>query len=280
MTLHSNDGYLLAAQPSERERLQLQSKVWEPAGRKLLAELEAPAGARAIDLGCGCLGWLRLLSEWVGPEGRVVGTDVDASLLDHAADFCDDENLANVRVLADDMFDSHLPAASFDLVHARFQIAPLGRASDILDAMLRLVRPGGVLVLEDPCSGSWNTYPSVPAAQRLVQLIINAFDRSGGCFDAGTQNVQLLRERGLDPYVRAEVLALPPGDPYLRLPVQFGQSLRDRLSEEAGAEEVDALLARADAELCAPGVWGTTFTLIQTVARVAAEGDQEGGRWR
>ena len=32
----SQDEYLLAGQPSELERLQLQSRVWEPSGRRLL----------------------------------------------------------------------------------------------------------------------------------------------------------------------------------------------------------------------------------------------------
>ena len=55
---------------SELERLQLQSRIWEPSGRRLLEEIGDGRGARAIDVGCGVLGWLRLLSEWVGPTGK------------------------------------------------------------------------------------------------------------------------------------------------------------------------------------------------------------------
>jgi hypothetical protein len=60
--------YLLAGQPSELERLQLQSRVWEPSGRRLL-EAIGPGRDRALDVACGVLGWLRLLSRWVGPNG-------------------------------------------------------------------------------------------------------------------------------------------------------------------------------------------------------------------
>ena len=49
-------GYLLAGQLSELERLQLQSRVWEPSGRALLAHLGAGQGLRTLDVGCGCLG--------------------------------------------------------------------------------------------------------------------------------------------------------------------------------------------------------------------------------
>src|SRR5215469_18033678 len=73
--------YLLAGQPTERERLQLQSRVWEPAGRVLLAKLPSGAGLRALDVGCGVMGWLRVLSEWVGPHRNVVGADIDDKML-------------------------------------------------------------------------------------------------------------------------------------------------------------------------------------------------------
>jgi len=48
--------YLMAGQMSELDRLQLQSRVWEPAGQRLLDWLGDGAGRRALDVGCGCLG--------------------------------------------------------------------------------------------------------------------------------------------------------------------------------------------------------------------------------
>ena len=48
--------YLMAGQMSELDRLQLQSRVWEPAGQRLLDWLGDGAGRRALDVGCGCRG--------------------------------------------------------------------------------------------------------------------------------------------------------------------------------------------------------------------------------
>jgi 2-polyprenyl-3-methyl-5-hydroxy-6-metoxy-1,4-benzoquinol methylase len=88
----SEDGeYLLAGQVSELERLQLQSRVWEPSGRRLLEEIGDGGGARALDVGCGVLGWLRVLSDWVGPDGDVTGTDVDEAMLAAADRFATEE---------------------------------------------------------------------------------------------------------------------------------------------------------------------------------------------
>ena len=120
----SGAAYLLAGQPSELERLQLQSRVWEPAGRAPLDRLGGGRGLRALDVGCGCFGWLRLLSQWVGPNGSVTA-HVDAKLLDAARALIKEDRLGNVTLVHDDLFDSKLEPHTFDLVHSRFEIGPL-----------------------------------------------------------------------------------------------------------------------------------------------------------
>ena len=67
--------------------------------------------------------------------------------------------------------------------------------------------------------------------------------------------------------VRAEVNALPPGHPYLRLPLQFATALEKRLLAFVDADELERLRADAEQELTEVGRWGTTFTLIQAWGR-------------
>ena len=255
--------YLLAGQPTELERLQLQSRVWEPSGRRLLEEIGEGRGARAVDIGCAALGWLRILSEWVGPEGEVTGTDIDEAMLAAAHRFVTDEGLGNVGLVKDDLFASQLEPASFDLVHARYEICPLGRAHEQMQTYVRLARPGGTIVLEDPDPGSWHFNPPAPALERLIELIIEAFRLRGGDWYASRGHLHLLREFGLEGNVRAEVFALPPGHPYLPLPLQFAAALEEPILSLVSADELDELHTQGEAELQEPGRWGTTFTLLQ-----------------
>jgi SAM-dependent methyltransferase len=262
--------YLLAGQASELERLQLQSRVWEPSGRRLLEEIGEGRGARALDLGCGVLGWLRVLSEWVGPDGEVTGTDVDEAMLSAADRFAAEEGLRSVGLVKDDIFASELEPRSFDLVHSRFEITPLGRGREQMETYLRLARAGGTIVLEDPDTGSWHFNPPARALERLIDLILEAFRLKGGDFDAGRHNLHLLREFGIDGSVRAEIVALPPGHPYLRLPLQFATSLEQQLLSLVPAGELEELRKQSEAELQEPGRWGTTFTLLQCWGRTPA----------
>lgn len=263
----------MAGQLSELERLRVQSRVWEPAGEELLAPLSGGDGLRALEVGCGAMGWMRILSRWVGAQGSVTASDVDEKMLAAAESFCAEESLANVRVLRDDVFATALPSASFDLVHLRFQIAPIGRAMEQVTTACRLAKPGGWVVLEDPETGSWREHPLAPSAAQLRVLILEAFARAGGDFDAGRRLPEYLRAVGITPAVRAICVALEPGHPYLQLPVQFATSLRPRLLALLPEAELDRLLEAANAELADPTRWGTTFTLVQAWGRVPERAD-------
>ena len=258
--------YLLADQPSELERLQLQSRVWEPSGRELLTKLGDGSGRRALDIGCGALGWLRILSEWVGASGQVVGTDIDERLLEAARSFLETEGVSNVELSVDDLFDTKLEPESFDLVHARYVIAPLGRGPEQVTSYRRLVKPGGSLVLEEWDLGSWHFNPPAAAAERLIGLLSEIFAGLGG--EAGRGLPELLRSIGIEaPEIDAHVVALKPGHPYLRLPLQFSVALESRLLEKLGEDALASLRREAEDELAEPGRWGTTFTLIQSWGR-------------
>ena len=84
----------------------------------------------------------RILGEWVGASGQVVGGDIDERLLAAARSFLEAEGISNVSIVVDDLFNSKLEPHSFDLVHARYLIAPLGRDHEQVASHQRLVQPG------------------------------------------------------------------------------------------------------------------------------------------
>ncbi|HEV2359545.1 MAG TPA: class I SAM-dependent methyltransferase, partial [bacterium] len=142
--------YLLAGGAAELERLRLQARVWEPEAEAMLDRIGVVPDAHCIDLGCGAMGILGPLSRRVGPSGRVVGVDVDAKQLAGARAFAKEAGLSNVEILELDAYHTRLPAQAFDLVHVRFVFAPVGREEELLLEMLRLVRPGGIVAIQEP----------------------------------------------------------------------------------------------------------------------------------
>jgi len=178
----------------------------------------------------------------------VVGADIDESLLEAARSFLEVEGISNVR-----------------LVRSRpcpYLIAPLGRGPEQVASHHRLVRRGGSVVLEEWDPGSWHFNPPAPAAELLIRLLSEIFAGQAG--EAGRGLAELLREIGVEePEIDAHVIALRPGHPYLRLPLQFSVALESRLLETLSQDELASLRREAETELAEPGRWGTTFTLIQ-----------------
>jgi ubiquinone/menaquinone biosynthesis C-methylase UbiE len=124
--------------------------VLEPLSDRALKHLGPLDGARALDVACGAMGLLPALSKRVGPRGRFVGADINEAMLAEARAIVGERALENVEIVRDDAFASALPARSFDLVHARFVLAPLGRDEELAAQLERLTRPDGWILLEEP----------------------------------------------------------------------------------------------------------------------------------
>jgi hypothetical protein len=165
--------------------------------------------------------------------------------------------------------DGTLPAGTFDVVHARFQLSMLGRPAEQLETYKALVRPGGVLVIEEPDTRTLVHEPYAPATAHLVGRAAQALKASGGDLDAGRRLPVLMRRAGLEPHVRTHVLGLEAGHPYLHLPLHLADLYADRLADILGGDGLAYLHRQAASELADPDRRGTTFTLVQAWARVA-----------
>jgi SAM-dependent methyltransferase len=262
--------YLLTSGNTEMQRLRLQAQVWEPAAAEFLASLDVAPGSTALDLGCGAMGALRPLSRSVGHAGTVVGLDRDPIQLAAAQAFVDEAALANVTIMQGDAFNIGLPAGHFDLVHVRFLFAPVGHDTALLAEMLRLLRPGGIIAIQEPDASCWNVSPPDPSWTALKTAILAAFRAGGGDFDAGCRTFGMLQAAGVQQLSqRNAVLALTGRHPYKRLPLQFASSLRSRILDADCMSEprLEACLSDVSRLAEDPGSVMTSFIVTQVAGR-------------
>ena len=167
--------YPIERRPGELQRLYLQGTAMAPDTEVMLNRIGVGEGWSCLDLGCGPRGITNLLSTRVGASGRVIGLDMDGQFLKVARAGAPN----NVEFRQGDAYGSDLPAGSFDLVHMRFVASTAGDPEHLLRESIRLVRPGGIVALQEPDGSSLNCHPPHPAWDRLKAALLGAFSSVG-----------------------------------------------------------------------------------------------------
>ena len=233
-----NAVYALGSSGGETARLQRQAEELGPESSALLDRVGLRRGDSAIDLGCGPRGVLELLSERVSPGGRVVGLDADAAHIAMASRFAADRGLNDVEVLCADARSTGLDAGSFDLVHARALLVNVPEPAEVLAEMVRLVRPGGWVVGLEPDAQVAVCYPPHPAFERLCELLLMTYSRTGADPQTGRRLGELYRQAGLqEVIVDVRAAAYPAGHSRRTIRADLIRSLRPQIIAMGLADE-------------------------------------------
>lgn len=232
------DEYFLGYRRAEQERLQRQAEELEQEARWLLDQIGLPAGARAVEIGCGPRGCLDLLTERVGPTGEVVGVERSDEAVELARRFIAENHLTNVRVLHTDARHTGLPHGHFDLATARLVLVNIPHPEEIVAEMAALVRPGGIVALHEVDWVANACDPPLPDWDRLNNLMIAFANKNGNDLHIGRRLPRMLRQAGLvDVHVNPMIHVPPLGHPRRMLLLDLIENLRERvLSQHLIAE--------------------------------------------
>jgi SAM-dependent methyltransferase len=118
-------------------------------------------GMSVLDVGCGTGAITADIARAVGPEGRVVGLDRDASLLSLARE--DHGEIPNLRFVEGDLLTFRLNE-TFDIVTAARTLQWVSTPADALARMAQAAAPGGRVVVLDYNheDNEWQPEPPVP----------------------------------------------------------------------------------------------------------------------
>ncbi len=204
--------YALAHGTDAVHRLHLLHKIYAPAGRRILLQAGLKEGMRVADFGCGVGMVTRMLGEMVGPSGSVVGIDIGPAQLDEAAKWCCQGGLENCSFVAASAENTGLPANSFDLVYCRFLLLHLPDPLSCLLEMRRVLKPGGILVVEDGDLKSAGSIP--PSAHDEFANLFGQFGPLRGLnYSLANDLYHMVKRMGfVDPKLEIHQPALLEGD--------------------------------------------------------------------
>jgi ubiquinone/menaquinone biosynthesis C-methylase UbiE len=150
----ANDEYVLSqtADAFEGERLSFLERLLDPLSQRRLAGLGIGQDWRCLEVGAGHGSLARWLAAQVGPQGRVVATDINPRFLQL--------ELPNVEVRQHDIRTEPLESDSYDLAHCRGLLMNLTEPEVAVRRMMAALRSGGWLMVEEGTLDDphWLTY--------------------------------------------------------------------------------------------------------------------------
>jgi SAM-dependent methyltransferase len=190
--------YVHGTDPDEQKRLTALNDMMNEASLEALGL--APQD-RVLDVGAGLGQLTRAIGRKAGT--RVVGVERSADQIAEAlrqARAAGEEHLLEIRrgdavnlPLEDDEW------ATFDVVHARFLLEHVPDPLEVTRSMVRAVRPGGRIVLEDDDHDLLRLWPEPSGVMPLWRAYMRGYDRVGNDPIVGRRLVQLLHEAGAEP---------------------------------------------------------------------------------
>ncbi|GAC1364758.1 MAG: class I SAM-dependent methyltransferase [Acidimicrobiales bacterium] len=130
-------------------------------------------GEVAVDIGAGTGFWTLPLSRLVGPAGLVYAVDVEPVMLEELRTLVTEKRLTNVQVVGSSEREIPLSSGIADVAVAGFVVHEPADPPAFLSEIVRLLRPGGRLIVVD-----WHKRPTEdgpPLEQRLAQREVEAF---------------------------------------------------------------------------------------------------------
>ena len=197
------DGYVHGTAPGEQARL---TRMNAMLNTRSLDALALGGGERVLEVGAGLAHLARGMAR--RGAGVVVGIEKSARQLEEARrqarDGGDQALLDSGRIELREGDALDLPLGegewgTFDVAHARFLLEHVTDPLAVVRQMVRAVRPGGRIVLEDDDHDVLRLWPEPPGFDTLFRGLIRSYDRLGCDPFVGRRLVALLHEAGARP---------------------------------------------------------------------------------
>ncbi len=166
--------YVLATGFGAVRRLAVLHEVYSPTSLRLLSESGISPGMSVLDLGCGTGNMSVALADLVGPKGTVTGIDSSDAQLIEARTAFPFSTWPNLEFIKADACDTGLPSHAYDLVYCRYLLMHLPNPTRCLQEIFRLLKPGGMAVIED---GDLTSVYSIPPT--AIDTFATCFERLG-----------------------------------------------------------------------------------------------------
>ncbi len=190
--------YIIAGGRQGSERLNTLARATWPTTFTFLKRAGLKQGVNLLDVGCGNGVITKKIADFIGPQGSIVGIDVDKSVIEFAKSSLqrDKKNITYevINIENEQLDDIH----SYDFIYARFLLSHLKNPRAVLSKLVSKLKPTGIIAVEDTYFDGHRSQPTDWAFDRYVALFKEVAFKQGTNPNIGPVLEDLFREVGLN----------------------------------------------------------------------------------
>ena len=171
--------YVLGHSNREQLRLIWQARALASITERFLRDAGIVSGMRVLDIGCGMGDVTMLVAQLVGPTGIVVSIDSDQASIEAARRRNSSIGFDNTTFYQADV-SGFTDTELFDAIVGRLVLEFLPDTTATLVRLCGLLKPGGILALQEPTWKIWFAYTShLPLRMAVTNVIHDTFLAAG-----------------------------------------------------------------------------------------------------
>jgi SAM-dependent methyltransferase len=161
----------------------------------LHADTRYPPGSMVLEAGCG-VGAQTVILAGNSPRASFTSIDISEESLAEAQRRAQEADVTNVTFQQADLFDLPHPPAHYDHVFVCFVLEHLPNPVGALEALTRVLKPGGSITVIEGDHGSTYFHPDSDHARRAIQCLVELQRQAGGDSLIGRRLYPLLAQAG------------------------------------------------------------------------------------
>jgi SAM-dependent methyltransferase len=235
------DDYVLGRTEAETRRLILQHQIYGPLTRRFFQTAGIGPGMKVLEVGSGAGDVALLAADLVGPQGQVIGVEMNAEIVETARARVRAAGWANTRFLVGDVKEV-ATGGDFDAVIGRWVLMHMTDPTGMLRELSTRVRPGGIVAFhENDFTYPPTTFPPTELDQQVGRWLVAPPGSPGGEMRMGTKLYAAFEDAGLPaPQFRLEApLGGGPDWPGFEYVAETARSLLPMLERLTGAKPED-----------------------------------------
>ena len=187
--------YVLHGGVTGSQRMSVVAKACWPNTLTLFKRAGIQESIKALDLGCGAGDVTFEIANLIGSRGKILGLDMDPVKIEKAQLRAKQGGASNIQFRQANVFE-WVESNAYDFIYVRFLLTHLPDRERLYPQLLKGLRSGGVLIVEDIDFEGHVSFPKNSAFDRYVQLYQQVVTQRGGDPNLGRKLLDVFNRTG------------------------------------------------------------------------------------